>query len=544
MALEFTPPGPGQWALDRSHYPGGATPISQWLLSDGFSNGFRRVFAEIGIPAETIACQFAHGFVYTRLLPLIGADKKPRKPPPAAILKVVTRLHPGFRARNKTAIASLRDRPSNDVVRRWEEELRPNLHQTNVDFQNFDVVAANDVELQSHITNLLDQLHSNFELHFWLHGHDLGPMARLLHACRRWGLEPGLAVSALAGASPTTAEPMKLLLELRGLLEASPGPIATLDELRATSDEADALVGTYLRERGHLLATGYDLDNRTLIEMPDVVFNSIRAASPPPRHNADGIAGELRNRLSASNRAEFDRLLADARNVMDMRDDNGPLTIEWPMGLLRRALLEAGQRLVERSAIAEPHHLFDLSPSETRDLFSGGLPSAAILVERVDTRQGQSTLDAPRLLGPDEPSPPLDALPAALAELISAVQVAQEHLGTDGAVGANKLAGAGIGDVRYVGVARVALTADEAFDRLELGDVLIVRATSPAFNAVLSIAGAVVTSDGGMLSHAAVLARELGIPAVIGVSGALSIQDGSTIEVDAAAGLIRVVAPA
>jgi phosphohistidine swiveling domain-containing protein len=61
---------------------------------------------------------------------------------------------------------------------------------------------------------------------------------------------------------------------------------------------------------------------------------------------------------------------------------------------------------------------------------------------------------------------------------------------------------------------------------------------------VLSIAGAVVTSDGGMLSHAAVLARELGIPAVIGVSGALSIQDGSTIEVDAAAGLIRVIAPA
>lgn len=544
MKPEFAQPGPGQWALDRSHYPGGATPISQWLLSNGFSNGFRRVFAEIGLPADTVACEFVHGFMYSRLRPLIGADKKPRKPPPTAILKVLTRLHPGFRARNKTAIASLRERPSNGVVRHWEEELRPNLHQINVDFQTFDVAAADDVDLQSHITKLLEQLHSNFELHFWLHGHDLGPVARLLYACRRWGLEPDLVVSALAGASPTTAEPTNLLLELQALLNASAGPITTLDELRATSGDADDLVGAYLRERGYLLATGYDLDNRTLIEMPDVVFNSIRSASPPPKHNADGIAGELRNRLSASNRAEFDMMLSDARNVMDMRDDNGPLTIEWPMGLLRWALLEAGRRLVEQSAIAEPHHLFDLSPSETRDLFTGGLPSSAILAERVDARQVQSTLDPPRLLGPDEPDPPLDALPPALAQLISTVLVAQEHLGMDGSVGTNKLAGAGIGDVRYVGVARVALTADEAFDRLDPGDVLIVRATSPAFNAVLSIAGAVVTSDGGMLSHAAVLARELGIPAVIGVPGALSIQDGSTIEVDATAGLIRVVAPA
>lgn len=544
MTPEFTPPGPGQWALDRSHYPGGATPISQWLLREGFSNGFRRVFAEVGLPADTIACEFVHGFMYTRLQPLIGANRQPRRPPPAAILKALTRLHPEFRARNKTAIAALRDRPSNDVLRRWEEELRPQLRQSNVDFQNFDVAAANNVELQSHITELLEQLRSSFELHFWLHGHDLGPVARLLHTCRRWGLEPDLVVPALAGASPTTAEPTKMLVELRGLLDASREPIATLDEFQASSPEADALVRSYLRERGYLLATGYDLDNRTLIEMPRVVFNSIRSASPPPRHDADGIASELRNHLSASRRAEFDLLLGDARNVMDMRDDNGPLTIEWPIGLLRRALLDAGRRLVERSCITAPHHLFDLSPGEALDLFGVGLPSAAVLVERVDKRQLQSNLEAPALLGPAERPPPLHALPPALVELIATVQVAQEHVGTSASIGAEKLSGIGIGDVRYVGVARVALTADEAFDRLDPGDVLIVRATSPAFNAVLPIAGAVVTSDGGMLSHAAVLSRELGIPAIIGVPGALLIQDGSTIEVDATAGLIRVVAPA
>jgi pyruvate,water dikinase len=76
-------------------------------------------------------------------------------------------------------------------------------------------------------------------------------------------------------------------------------------------------------------------------------------------------------------------------------------------------------------------------------------------------------------------------------------------------------------------------------ERLEPGDVLVVRATSPAFNLVLSIAGAVVTVDGGAMSHAAVLSRELGIPAVIGAPGALSIVDGSQIEVDPVAGVVR-----
>ena len=57
--------------------------------------------------------------------------------------------------------------------------------------------------------------------------------------------------------------------------------------------------------------------------------------------------------------------------------------------------------------------------------------------------------------------------------------------------------------------------------------MLVVRATSPAFNVVLTIAGAVVTANGGAMSHAAVLARELGIPAVVGAGGALEIADGS-----------------
>lgn len=541
MDTEFDAPAPGYWALDRSHFPGGVTPLSQWLLTEGVHNGFRRVFAELGLPADTMSVAFVHGFMYTRLRPLIGADRPPRKAPPAVVLGLVARAHPEFRRRNHQARATLRDRPSNDVVVRWETELRPRLIATNRDFQNFDPTEGNDADLQRHLTKLIDQLRNNFELHFWLHGHDLGPIARYLNDVLAWGLDPNEALGALAGASPSTAEPIEQLVALRRVLDASPEPVRTLDDLRAISPEARVLLDAYLADRGNVLSTGYDLDSRTLNELPDVVLASIRAAEPVPDHRIDALSGRLRNAVPQQDRATFDERLADARRVMDMRDDNGPLTVEWPMGLLRRALLEAGRRLEERGAVAQPTHVLELTPPQMRNLFGGTLPDSAELAARAAERTRQAALDPPTSLGPPEPDPPLDALPDALAELTAMVQVAQKYIGMDGQVRADRFAGVGIGDASYVGRATVAASADDAIDRLEPGDVLVVRATSPAFNAVLAIAGAVVTADGGVLSHAAVLARELGIPAVIGVADALTIADGTTVEVDPVAGMVRVV---
>jgi phosphohistidine swiveling domain-containing protein len=78
--------------------------------------------------------------------------------------------------------------------------------------------------------------------------------------------------------------------------------------------------------------------------------------------------------------------------------------------------------------------------------------------------------------------------------------------------------------------------------RMEPGDVLVTPTTTPAFNAVLAIAGGLVVEEGGLVSHAAVMARELGIPAVVGVAGAVdAIGDGATVEVDPCSGRVRVL---
>jgi pyruvate,water dikinase len=137
-------------------------------------------------------------------------------------------------------------------------------------------------------------------------------------------------------------------------------------------------------------------------------------------------------------------------------------------------------------------------------------------------------------------------LPDVLAEMVTSVETALIHLAmsesaTPTRPQADPLSGVGIGTSAHRGTARTAASADEAINKLEPGDVLVVRATSPAFNAVLAIAGAVVTTHGGALSHAAVLARELGIPAVVGAPGALGIADGALVDVDPVLGRVRVV---
>jgi pyruvate,water dikinase len=92
----------------------------------------------------------------------------------------------------------------------------------------------------------------------------------------------------------------------------------------------------------------------------------------------------------------------------------------------------------------------------------------------------------------------------------------------------------------YEGIARrVAGPTD--FDRIQRGDVLLTESTTEAFNILLPLLGGIITDSGGLLSHAAIVAREYGIPGVVGTRDATQrIPDGARVRVDGDAGLITV----
>jgi pyruvate,water dikinase len=91
---------------------------------------------------------------------------------------------------------------------------------------------------------------------------------------------------------------------------------------------------------------------------------------------------------------------------------------------------------------------------------------------------------------------------------------------------------------RACGPARLVRSVDE-FPRVGRGDVLVCRTTDPAWTPLFRLAAAVVTETGGVLSHAAIVAREFGIPAVVGAGGAMTrLTDGRPVTVDGTAGMI------
>jgi pyruvate,water dikinase len=94
---------------------------------------------------------------------------------------------------------------------------------------------------------------------------------------------------------------------------------------------------------------------------------------------------------------------------------------------------------------------------------------------------------------------------------------------------------------RARGRATILGSATEA-ERLSQGDVLVTRQTDPGWGPVFFLISGLVIERGGMLSHGAIIAREFGIPCVVGVKGAMArIRGGATLEVNGDAGVVHVV---
>jgi rifampicin phosphotransferase len=198
-----------------------------------------------------------------------------------------------------------------------------------------------------------------------------------------------------------------------------------------------------------------------------------------------------------------------------------------------------------RGALANPEHAVDADAAELAALLRGRPgPTAEEVAERFRRRTTRTVDDAPPLLGPPPaPPPPLEALPEPARRATLAVNAAMANLfgDADTTNSPTVVRGLAVNTGVYEGPAR--LVADSAdFDRVQRGDVLVTRMTSPYFTVVLPLLGAIVTDRGGQLSHAAIVAREYGIPGIVGTrDGTRVIPDGARVRVDGTTGEVRLL---
>jgi phosphohistidine swiveling domain-containing protein len=538
VVTTFEPPAKGEWISLRDHFPRAVTPEYAEFLPAAMAEGEAAPFAEYGLPVKTLTVALVHGHVYVAPAPLMGSPTDSL--PPTPILWAVARLAPVFRRRNRAARRALATRPWLADAERWYATERAEWIGANRALQAEDPDALTPAALADHLARVRAHAAAGYRRHFSLHGPDLIPTGLLLARCSAWGITADDVLPVLLGCSPASTGSGEALDALRAAVARSGGRPASIDDVRSVAPDE---LAAFLDEHGWRLVTGYDLDARALVELPALVV-TLAAASPPAApavDPGDAALDALRARVPIGSIGELDQLVADARATFGMRDDNGGLTGAWPMGLLRRAMLAAGRRLVERGLLAEPDHAVEVTVDELCGLLVDRPgPSAAEVGERAEQRRRRSALVPPLQLGPTLDIP-LDALPAPMRAM-SRAQLALRDSFTAPLDARADLEGDGIGTSVYQGRACVAADPADALDRLEPGDVLVALGTTPAFNMALSIAGAVVVEEGGLLSHAAVIARELGLPALVGAAGAMAqIPDGAIVEVDPIAGRVRVL---
>jgi pyruvate,water dikinase len=556
----FAPPRPGAWFLDPTHFTRPATRFHAELFPEqmiaGFSEGLRRY----GSLLEYLDLAFVNGFFYYCPRP-VAAPLEAVGHPPREVWDELSASDPEIRARLETSATVFERKPWREDLERWDREVKPAAIRDHLELLAVEPAALDTEHLLAYLDRCRENQKRGAYIHHLFNMPALVPTGDVLVHAREWTGRPvAELLSLLQGANPdplgADRELERLLAAVREdpaagtVLDSAGEPGEVLAALRSLPGEAGEAAGAYVDRVGYRPVNGEDIGEPCVIELPELMVGAIRsglesAESPPADNEVASRTAEIRDNVPGPHRRAFDELLEEAKVTYRLRDERGTYADLWAIGIMRRAILAAGDRLVAQGVIEEPSHLVEADYRELRELVGSGRGvSGDELAGRARYRLEARYTDAPPVIGgePGEPLPP-EWLPPAAARLERALgAVVQEiFVAPQPQTEAQKVRGLGVSLGAYEGTARVVRGTSE-FGRIESGDVLVTNSTTTAFNIVLPLLGAIVTDRGGLLSHAAIVAREYGIPAVVGCTDATQVlPDGARVRVDGSAGEVEVV---
>ncbi len=545
---DWQAPGPGPWQQDSAHSPVSTTIAMQELYPEGFNRGFTETFSRYGVLLDRLAMGVVNGFTYHQPQPfdMPGPDG-PLSP---------EQIGAEIGRRCAVAEEAFRTKQWRQDLDLWDNVCKPASIARHRELADVDLAGLTDDELVEHLRDVAPHVSAMVYQHHRFNVAALLPIGDLaLHTARWTGRPPYDALDVLDGYSPVSGgvppeihdalAALRADDEARRLLDAPGDAAERLSQIR----DRLAPIDDYVRSFDCRMIDGFDIVGPTLREQPAVTLGKLAAgldADPTvAQRRADAAAAELRAAVPAEHRDTFDELVHEARAVYRLRDERGLYSDIAAIGLLRLAMLEAGRRAAERGLVHQRDDILDATTDEVIDIIRGAGPSADDLVERGETRRALTREGAPRHLGPPPPPPPpLDALPAALARVMGAVGFAIEGVlgqmdapGGDAKVIMGMPANGGVTE----GVARRIDVIDDLLD-LEDGEIVVAPSTGEAFNSVLHLVAGIVTDHGSYACHAAIVAREMGFPAVVGTVNATSrIRTGDRIRLDGSTGEVTIL---
>lgn len=546
--LTWEAPNPGPWQQDSAHNPVAQTELMRHAYPEGFNRGFEEAFSAYGLLLDRLAMASINGFTYHQPQPFDMPGPDGPKDPEWIGAEI------GRRA--EVAAGAFANRIWREGLRRWDEELKPASiarHRA----LDVDRSALDDAQLRAHIEACIAEVTEMVYQHHRHNMHALVPVGDFLLQASGWTGRPPMSLLAVfdghSQVSGVVAPEIVPALEAirknddaRALLFSGGDPAEVLTQLRAQVPAVDE----YVAAVHFRLLDGFDLPAPTIGERPESLIGRLQTGLDVDVDagltRSEDFADELRQAVPEEHRDAFDALLAEAQHVYRLRDERGLYSEIPAIGLLRLALLELGRRLQAQGRLHDIEDILDVRADELDALFAGDpAPTASDLKERREEREARTRAGAPRHLGPPPPAPPpIEMLPPPLGRVMGAVGFLIEGiLGQKEAPEGDATTVIGIPGARGVveGPVRLVHSIDDLFT-LEPGDVLVTPTTGEAFNSMLHLVSAIVTDHGSFASHAAIVSREMGIPAVVGTcDGTERLAGASRVRVDGTTGEVTIL---
>ena len=534
-------PGPdeieGFWSFDKMHAPRPISTLSGEVIVPALSAGFTEAQAEYDSPIVTDH-KLVNYYYYASFAP--HGDE-------AVVADRLSRY-----------LETLKEKAPS-VGPRWENEWKPPLIELVEKNKRADWSALSDAEMLGQWNWFVDHMR-----HQWyVHGHinfallaasafcdfydsvmeptDTTESYQCLQGFRTRSVD---ATQALWGLSRTVcANP-----ELKAMF-ASTSP-ADLPAALAKSDAGGGFLedfDKFLFEFGWRSDAVYDMADITWREDPSIPLGALVGyinladSENPERHFERSVArreellGAIRSKIGGDPEklADLDRLYGAARYNLPLTEDHAFWIDQSGIAVFRRFTMEVGKRLVGKGSIAGTEDVHFLRATELRDALEHGTDYGAAATARRAEMAEWAKVSPPPVLG-IPPAPAADPFMEAVVVRLLGLTPPEENpdpLLIRGVAGSSGV---------ITGRAKVVHSLAEAAD-LDEGDIIVCDMTLPPWVPLFSIAGAFVTDTGGVLSHCAIVAREFGLPAVVGTKfGSVAIKTGQTITVDGNKGTVRI----
>lgn len=534
------------WSRDAAGAPDPLTPLSGALLTCAIEPGFNAGWAAYEVPIQSWYRRINTYVYYGESVPASVAPEQ------------LDAQYQRAQQKLSTAVARLGDL--------WETDLLPEIKEHLALLDAFDLSGAALPALRAHLDESMSRYARLWALHFVVVWPTFVAMSSFDDLyCDLFGAEDAAgAYRLLQGFGNKSLETDRALWRLSRDALAAPAVHAIFvgeappDVVPALAQLPDGQafltrLQAFLAEYGQRSAdsNAYELGSpHWWIDDPTPVITHLHDYMARPDHDPEAeraaraatreqLIAERRGRLQGYPQpvvAEFERLLQAAQRATVLSEEHYYWLDGRGMYQIRRVLVEWGRRLAAAGVIERPGDVFFLTMDElqaTARLLPAGDRRRLVAARQAEMAYFRTIAPPPTLGAPPASPPPDTPLHRAMGKFFGPPpQPSTEWDVLRGAAGSP-------GVVR--GPARVLRSLAEA-GTLRKGDVLVTAMTLPPWTPLFATAAALVTDAGGILCHGAVVAREYGIPAVVGTGDATArIQDGQVLEVDGTAGVVRIL---